>query len=315
MTISRPFAIKAVCALVVLAIGIYGVANYHADIPADVIKKKYTDAESKFITVEGIEVHYKDEGVGLPVVLLHGMSSSLHTWDGWIKDLNEWYRVVRLDIPPFGVTGPNKTGDYSIDWYDKFLTAFLDALKIDKCFVAGNSFGGRLAWEYAVRHPERVRKMILIDAARYKRSLPAPVRLARVPVLSSVLTKITPRSIVSNAVVGNYGDRSKVSDALVQRYFDLTLRAGNRAGYGDWARALRHNETTSLSKLYIPVLIMWGAKDPWIPVEDAGRFKLELPDARVIVYPEAGHMPMEELPEKTAKDAYHFFRGSIQDPR
>ena len=104
----------------------------YADISLEDLKKEYANEESEFITIDGMQVHYRDEGIGFPIVLLHGTAASLHTWDAWTEQLIKNYRVIRLDLPAFGLTGPNKNADYSIESYTRFLAQFLEKIKVDK---------------------------------------------------------------------------------------------------------------------------------------------------------------------------------------
>lgn len=98
---------------------------FYADISVEDLKKEYANEHSKFIEIDKMQVHYRDEGTGFPIVLIHGTASSLHTWDAWTKELIKNYRVIRMDLPAFGITGPNKTADYSIKSYTDFLHQFL----------------------------------------------------------------------------------------------------------------------------------------------------------------------------------------------
>ena len=141
----------SVIALLVLVLG-YAALNYHADIAVDDLKAKYTNTESEFMDLDGMKVHYRDEGNpsdSIPLVLIHGTSSSLHTWDAWVQDLLPSHRIIRLDMPAFGLTGPNPQQDYSLDYYAHFLHEFLGKLSVKHIYLAGNSLGGSIAWHYA----------------------------------------------------------------------------------------------------------------------------------------------------------------------
>jgi pimeloyl-ACP methyl ester carboxylesterase len=127
------------------------------DIPVEELKLEYANEQSEFMELNGLSVHYRDEGEGMPVVLVHGTAASLHTWDDWTNTLKEHYRVIRMDIPAFGLTGPDPKGDYSIDGYVGFLAQFLDQLHIDSMYLAGNSLGGNIAWNFASEHPDKVK--------------------------------------------------------------------------------------------------------------------------------------------------------------
>jgi len=292
--------------LLLLAAGLASLIRF--DIPVERLRAKYATPPSKFMDVEGLAVHYRDEGQGFPVVLLHGAASSLFTWDAWAADLSKDHRVIRYDLPGFGLTGPNASKDYSMAWHVRFLQEFLDKLNVPACALAGNSFGGRIAWEFASAHPERVKKLILVDASGY----PAPerkilaMRLARMPVIGPILGRVTPRSFVAMTVRQTYGDPRRVTDALIDRYYDLILRAGNREAFGILNRAPMRDGSARIRAIQVPTLILWGSEDRAVPVSFAERFHRDIRNSRVIVYRGAGHIPMEEIPVETVRDARAF---------
>ncbi|HXN45123.1 MAG TPA: alpha/beta hydrolase [Bryobacteraceae bacterium] len=278
------------------------------DIPVERLRAKYATPPSKFVDVGGLAVHYRDEGQGPAAVLLHGAASSLFTWDAWAADLSKDHRVIRYDLPGFGLTGPNASKDYSMAWHVRFLQEFLDKLNVPSCALAGNSFGGRIAWEFSYAHPERVKKLILVDASGY----PAPerrilaMRLARMPVIGPILGHATPRFFVAMTVRQTYGDPSRVTDALIDRYYDMILRAGNRETFGILNRMPTPDLSARIRAIEVPTLILWGAEDQAVPVSSAERFHHDIRNSRVIVYPGAGHIPMEEIPVETVRDARAF---------
>ncbi len=119
---------------VVIAIG----SGVRFDIPVEKLKSKYTNSQSQFMLLDEMQVHYRDEGTGFPLLLLHGAPSSLQTFDQLTAELSKQYRIIRLDLPGYGLTGPNPTGNYSLDWYVRFLEDFLTALHVETCYAAGN---------------------------------------------------------------------------------------------------------------------------------------------------------------------------------
>ena len=95
--------------------------------------EKYTNENSKFINIDGLDVHYRDEGKGEVLLLIHGTFSSLHTYDVWANILKDHFRIIRLDLPGFGITGPSIDNKYSIELFTEFILEFLDAIKVKKC--------------------------------------------------------------------------------------------------------------------------------------------------------------------------------------
>lgn len=272
----------------------------------DYLQNKYANAPSQFMEINELNVHYRVEGSGPNLVLIHGTASSLHTWDAWTDDLQDSFRIIRMDLPAFGLTGPNAEHDYSIEAYVDFVDTFLEKLGVETFHVAGNSLGGRIAWHYALTHPDKVDKMILIDAAGYPMVVPTIFKIAQTPILNKMIKDITPRTLVENNIKEVFYDDTKISDELVDRYFELTLRAGNRDAFIARAKQKFQDNTNQLANIEEPTLIMWGKHDEWIPVEHGMRMDQSIPNSTLKIYSNAGHVPMEEIAEETAADARVF---------
>lgn len=283
------------------------VSQFRADIPLWQLKKKYAPEPSRFIDVAGMRVHLRDEGLGYPVLLLHGMFASLHCWDGWADTLKADYRVIRVDLPGFGLTGPRPGGDYRPVRDTEFIAALVDTLGLERFVIVGNSFGGQVAWHFTLAHPERVTGLVLVNAAGHPRpDTPLIFTLARLPLLGRLLTSFSPRWLIEQNIREVYSNDSLITPALVDRYHDMVLRAGNRQA--TWARINTDftDLTDRLGEIRVPTLVLWGADDRWIPVEYAERFVQDIPGARAVIYPNVGHVPMEEQPELSSRDMRRF---------
>jgi pimeloyl-ACP methyl ester carboxylesterase len=287
--------------------------QWKSDLPLDELKARWGSGASRFVDVDGMSVHYRDEGAGPPLLLIHGTGASLHTWDAWSAALSGTHRVVRLDLPGFGLTGPQPDGDYRIDTYVDMVDHFATRVGLDRFALAGNSLGGQIAWRFAVRHPEAVNALILVDAAGYPRSVKPPLvfRLGRVPVVSSLMGHLDPHMLVESTLKKTYGDPTRVTPDLVERYYELALRPGNRAAFGARTALPFEDRTAELRDLNVPTLILWGAKDALIPVSDAQRFAGDIRGATLRVYDDLGHVPMEEDGEHTAADAKAFLERRL----
>ncbi len=251
-------------------------------------------------------VHLRDEGPRsdpTPIVLLHGTSASLHTWDGWTAELSKTRRVVRLDLPGFGLTGPRADGRYGLDDDARFVLAVLDHLKLGRVVLGGNSLGGRIAWRVATLAPERVDRLLLVDAAGLPDSLgsiPLGWRIARTPVLGKTVEWMLPRPMVVQGLVAVYGDPARIDDALVDRYFELTLREGNRAALRQrLVQFVPGEHAQAIDGIRQPTLILWGGRDRVIPPEAAAGFERRIPGSRRVVFDALGHVPHEEDPAAT----------------
>lgn len=299
-------------ALVILVSLFFG---YH-DKSVEELKNQYAPAPSAFVDIEGMKVHYRDEGDpmdSVPLVLIHGTGSSLHTFDAWAEALKSQKRIVRMDIPAFGLTGPFLNRDYSIDHYTTFLEEFLTKRGIKRCILAGNSLGGQIAWAFTVKYADRVEKLVLIDAAGYpldSKSVPIAFVLARQPITNRLLTFITPYFMAKSSVENVYADKSKVTDALVKRYFDLTLRAGNRQALVDRLTAVYDtSQLPQIRHIQQRTLLLWGEEDKLIPLSNATRFHADLPNDTLVIIPHVGHVPMEENPKESLAALLAFLKG------
>ena len=272
---------------------------------------KYSLKDSKFMDLCGINVHYCDEGSGEVILLLHGVFSSLHTYNEWTEILSQSYRVIRLDLPGFGLTGPSIDNEYAIDLYVGYLKKFMNNLGVQNFHIAGNSFGGWIAWEFAVANEERVKKMILINSAGYITgwNLPLPLIIAQTPVLRKVFNfKIVPKVVVRRFLRQVIIDQSIVSDNLVNRYYDIIHREGNFEAFLRIANSKFIQNTNALKNLKTSTLVLWGSEDAWISSNDADKFRKDLQHVSVKVYPGVGHIPMEEIPDESASDILNFLK-------
>jgi pimeloyl-ACP methyl ester carboxylesterase len=284
----------------------YVALTWAPDRPVSELVARWAPPPSKFIALDGMQVHVRDEGVRddpTPIVLLHGTSSSLHTWDGWTRALEGRHRVIRADLPGFGLTGPSPSGDYTIQAYVRFVLDLLDHFGVRRCVLAGNSFGGWVAWETALAAPARVEALVLVDSAGYRvrsQSVPLAFRMARIPLLGHLAQLTLPRSLVESSVRNVYGDPSKVTRELVDRYYELTLRAGNRRAVVERFRQAPPGEDEArIREIRVPTLILWGGRDRLIPPEYGGLFRFDIPGSRLVLFKDLGHVPQEEDPART----------------
>ena len=301
---------RVLIALVLLLAILFAIAC-QPDIPVQKLKAKYANADSRFMQLDGMEVHYRIEGEGHPLVLLHGTAASLHTWDEWTDMLKDSFKIIRMDIPAFGLTGPNATGDYTIESYTRFLHQFLERINIDTFYLAGNSLGGRIAWNYACSHFGQVKKLILLDASGvpHEGDMPAVIKLARNPVTAFLLRHVLPKSFIEKNIKEVYFDDSKITEELIERYHNMALRAGNRQAFIDRARIDYPDETNKLPEINCPTLILWGKHDEWVRLDDAYYFDKAIPNSSLKIYENAGHVPMEEIAAETAGDARAFLQN------
>ncbi len=284
----------------------------YADISVEDLKNDYANEQSQFIEVNEMQVHYRDEGDGFPIVLVHGTAASLHTWDAWTHELKKTNRVIRMDLPAFGITGPNKNADYSLEAYTTFLHSFLEKLQLKKFHIAGNSLGGNIAWNYTADYPENVEKLILVDASGLptNKQPPAIFKMAKTPLLKTLFLYVTPKILIKKNIEEVYADDSKITDELVDRYHKMALRVGNRKAFIDRAKTdFGLDSIVNIKKLksiQTPTLLIWGAQDLWIPLGNGIRMDRILVNSRLEILENSGHVPMEENPKESLEILKNF---------
>ena len=180
------------------------------------ILDKYTNDQSRFPVIKGSLVHYRDEGQGPTLLLIHGAFSSLHTFNSWVDILSSKYRILRLDLPGFGLSQVSWDHEYSIERYLEIISEFLRLMVAERCTFVGSSLGGWLAWEYAIKYPKAVEKLVLIDSGGFleDKYIPLPFKMARTPIVKQILKYVVQKNLVMQFLHEVYGDTSKITPEL-----------------------------------------------------------------------------------------------------
>ncbi|RMF14035.1 MAG: alpha/beta hydrolase [Gammaproteobacteria bacterium] len=292
-----------------------------AEIPERDLRREYVNRQSRFVEVNGFNIHYRDEGNpdGPVIVLVHGIMSSLHTWDVWTRGLADTHRVIRLDVPGYGLTGV--PDELDVDQFDETLLLttfekFIEELELTRFSLAGNSLGGYISAMYAARHPERVEKLILLDPVAYPQEVPWLFKLATHPAVKPFAKLAMPPWMVTLGLEEVYGDPKKITPETAKRYIYMSQRHRARESYVRTLEMLKEASSRErplpFGNIQAPALVMWGKEDHWVPVKLAERWEKDIPNAQVKIYDGVGHIPMEEAPELTLKDALAFLdQGSL----
>ncbi|WP_428485542.1 alpha/beta fold hydrolase [Rhodopila sp.] len=279
-----------------------GIWLYTPDRPRAPLEAKYAGRESEFLQIAGLRLHVRDTGPrnAPAVILLHGLGSSLHTWEPWARALSQRFRVIRYDLPGFGLTGADPTGDYSDARGMAVLAALMDALAVPQASLVGNSMGGKLAWMFAAEHPARVDKLVLISPDGFASPGFEYGKQAEVPLIARVLPYTLPRFMLRMNLVPAYGDPSLLTNAVVDRYRDLMLAPGvRRALLARTAQVRLEPPEPLLRRIKAPTLLIWGEKDALIPPGNAQDYLRAIPNSRLVTFTGLGHVPQEEAPDRS----------------
>jgi pimeloyl-ACP methyl ester carboxylesterase len=280
-----------------LALALVGAWAWTPDRPRAALEAKYSHGPQDFREVAGLRLHVRVEGpADAPaVLLLHGLGSSLHTWDAWAEGLARDHRVVRLDLPGFGLTGPDPSGDYSDARAVTVLEALLDDLGIARASVIGHSMGGRIAWTFAAQRPGRVAKLVLVSPDGFASPGFEYGKAPHVPAVMKAMRYVLPKPLLRMNLAPGYADPRAMTDALVERYYELLLAPGVRGAILDrTAQTVLRDPTPMLRTIRAPTLLLWGEKDAMIPFANSADYGRALPDSRLVALPGVGHLPQEE---------------------
>lgn len=282
------------------------------DIPFETLEARYASPASRYMDLPGdLRVHYRDEGprAAPTIVLVHGFSASLHAWEPWVQRLSRDYRVVTLDLPGHGLTRAPADYQASTAKSVAIVHQVTGRLGLPPFVLGGNSMGGGVSWNYALAHPDRLRGLVLVDAAgwpdpeRDRSSAPMVFKLLGNPVGRYILRNADPALMAEKGLKQAYGDDKLVTQAIVDRYVDLARAPGHRAILTSGRGGPQAQVTPETFRaIRIPTLVMTGEKDLVIPADHARGFASAIPGAKLIVYPEGGHVPMEQFPDQTAAD-------------
>lgn len=308
--------------LLAVAVGIGALLLADPDLRAVELEAQYAQAPSQFVILpSGARVHYRSQGSrsGPALVLLHGSNASLHTWEPWVREIGDAFRMVSVDMPGHGLTGPVPGDDYSQEAMAKFVAEFTTAIGVERFAIAGNSMGGGVAARFALMYPERLTHLILVDAGgmptKTERNMGMGFMLARMPVVQNIMLYVTPRFVFENSLKTAIFDDAQVTHEMVDLYWKLNRREGNRAA------SLKRFQTPfdtyvqeNAAKIAVPTLIIWGNEDTLTPRDMGEAFNAAIKGSKLIVYNNVGHVPMEEAPEPSARAVREFLLPAPAEP-
>lgn len=285
-------------ALLLLALAALALWLYAPDKSRDALEAVYP---GEYRTVAGLRLRLMDTGPrdAPALILLHGFGASLDTWEPWAKALSAKYRVIRLDLPGFGLTGPDPTGDYSDARTLAVIAGLMDQLGVPRAAFIGNSLGGRFAWEFAVRYPLRVSRLVLISPDGFASPGFEYGNAPEVPLMLEAMPWVGPRALVRANLAPAYADPKALTEQTLTRYSDMLLAPGVRRAILDRTRqTVLTDPTKRLKSIAVPTLLLWGEQDAMIPISNSADYLRLMPHAALVRLPGLGHVPFEEAPAR-----------------
>ena len=287
-------------------------------LPLPQIIAKYADADSHFIEIDDVRLHYKDQGAGPAVLLIHGSSGDLGDFDGWMSTLlAQHWRVVRIDLPGFGLSGPVPNGNYSIDHMQSLIDGLMDELGIERFALVGTSYGGPVAFRYAATRTDRVTGLVIMNSAGVefgKQDVDA--KTGEKKFYAASVSDTVSRDATALAIRRAFTDPSRISDAWIDRKVDFSNIVGrDREGALAIDQYVRGNPERVLAHVRASVLVFWGGANKALSQETADRFLAALTHAAYrekAVQPGGGHMMHVEMPEPTVATVAKFLQKRVR---
>jgi pimeloyl-ACP methyl ester carboxylesterase len=294
---------------VLLAIGVV----IYRDTPASEVEAKWATPPSQFVEIDGVRMHYRDEGEGPVVVLLHANYSSLFMWEPWVAALRDRYRVIRLDLPAHGLTGPEPGGNYTLERIQQLFEKFVDERELGRFTVVGTSIGGTVAMRYTADHPDRIERLVLISPGSLEPRVRGRTTPANLPKAADILGYILPKSFTRFMLTNDYGDPERVTDAVVDEWYEMWMREGNRLAMLNLLRQyVSGGVEDKIRAVSVPVLLIWGEQNKRVPLALAYETKdllINSPEVRLEVLPGIGHMLVQEAPEASSQLIRRYLDG------
>jgi len=270
----------------------------------------------KQVSVQGIDISYIEKGKGKPIVLVHGIPTSSFLWRDMIEDLSAHGRVIALDLPGFGFSDPPRDGDYGISNYARVLEQFLEALSIEQATLVCHDWGGPISLTYALRHPDKYDRLIILDTFLHRDLPPWPLsmRMAKIRPIGELLFWLGGKSIFRAGLEEGVIDKSRISDGIVKRYYmpDGNPDKLNRSMLGtlriNYMEDLEFIEK-NLGTIHKPTLILWGEKDTYLPISLGYRIHKDIMGSQMEISPNCGHFVQEDEPELATKKIVAFLKN------
>lgn len=310
-----------VFSIFVILLSVTWLSMRRADIPYDTLEGLYTSENSRFMTLaDGLKVHYRDEGNrdGQAVVLVHGFSASLHTWEPWVSELGADYRLISLDLPGHGLTRNPDAGKMNVNYFAEVVGELASRLGAEDYTLVGNSMGGATAWQFALSRQDQLDGLVLVAASGWQEQQITGDR----PVIFSLLANKFARNLIKDfdlkalirsGLKDSFHDESFVTDDMVSRYSYLSRAPGHREGILALMSGAERMPASvqNLKVIQVPTLILQGTEDNLVNPNGAPKFHDAIDGSELIMYDEVGHLPQEEIAARSVSDLRTFLTQRV----
>jgi len=315
--------LMAVFVTVAIVLGAGWFVMRRSDIGYDRLESMYANTDSRFMPMGGdMRVHYRDVGPrNAPVlVLVHGFSASLHTWEPWVQGLRKDYRVVSLDLPGHGLSRCLDVAETGIPQFVDVIDHVTRELGIDHFTLAGNSMGGHAAWNYALAHPEKLDGLVLVDASGWPKSdteaesSPLVFKLLANPLARSLMKDLDMSGMIRGGLEDSFVDQALVTEAMVERYAALGRAPCHRDAILNLMtdrNGRAEASAATLAAITVPTLILQGEQDNLVPAAHGEKFKAAIAGSTLKLYTNVGHLPQEEATDQSLADLREFLSTQV----
>ncbi|MGE0824963.1 MAG: alpha/beta fold hydrolase [Candidatus Binatia bacterium] len=257
--------------------------------------------EAKYVNLDGVSLHYTQEGLGKPLVFLHGFLTNSYLWRNITPGLTYGKTIYSLDLMGSGISEKPQNQTYSIETHVAQLSKFISDFHLDNVILAGHGIGGSIAAVYTVRNPQNVRKLVLMNTPLYPGYSATGLGLLKIPLIGGLLTNDW---FLERTLRGGVAKPDKFSDFLVKTYLQPYQNdPGARVALLKQVKelnldtVLEKEVVPALSTWQVPTFLMWGDGDPYVPLDEGKRAKKDIPDAKIYVVLNTAHYSIEERPE------------------
>jgi pimeloyl-ACP methyl ester carboxylesterase len=258
-----------------------------------------------------------EKGKGKPVILLHGLGTSSYTWRHVQDGLSQTHHVIAIDLKGFGQSDKPLDGRYSIADQARLIEDFIREKNLRGVVLVGHSFGGAVALTLALRQndtgEQRIRRLVLIDTVAYRQPMPFFFRMLRTPLIGELGMELVPPDVqISQALATAYYNKNKIEQDTVARYAAALDSNGGRHALFHTINSLEPDKAEFISARYgemkLPSLLLWCDHDRIVPLRFGKKLARDLPNARIQIIKNCGHIPQEEQPTDTLRAVQSFMQ-------